>query len=200
MKRFLQLAPVLICLAACQSNSSPAVNAQPVTTKPTKATLSVSEHAELSMLTVNGRPYGELTTKQLKSLLGRPDSIAKGAAECGNQLDPPAGSESQANDFWYYEKTSYEVSGTQAILNSFDVTSGKFQGKLGKLVLNKYTSLEDVRRFFPVSAKEAETPATGRPGEGMSLPIYYKGVPTDVYLILMFKKGRLQSVDFWSQC
>jgi hypothetical protein len=83
---------------------------------------------------------------------------------------------------------------------SFDVTSGKFRGKLGKLVLDKNTTLEDVRRFFPESAKQADTPSPGRPGEEMSLPFYDKDIPMDGALNLLFNKGRLQEVEFFSPC
>ena len=111
-----------------------------------------------------------------------------------NKLDGAVG------DGWYYGKTMYEVSGTQAILGSFDVTTGKFRGKLGQLILNQHTTLEDVRRFFPVSAKQADVPAAGRPGEVMSLPFYYKGKPEDASLNLIFNKGRLQEVEFFTPC
>jgi hypothetical protein len=149
------------------------------------------------MITVNGKPHEQLSTKQLESQLGRPDSIAKGAVECGGELEPV----NNANgDFWYYGKTRYEVAGRQAVLSSFDVTTGKFQGKLGKLVLNQNTTLEDVRRFFPVSAREADIPATGRPGEIMSIPFYYKGIRVDADLNLIFTNGRLQEVEFFQPC
>jgi hypothetical protein len=109
-------------------------------------------------------------------------------------MDSPEG------DAWYYGNTMYEVNGKDAVLSSFDVTSGKFQGKLGSLLLNQHTTLEDVRRVFPVSAKEAEIPSTGRPGEEISLPFFYKGEQMDDALLLLFKKGRLQEVDFYSPC
>jgi hypothetical protein len=152
------------------------------------------------MLTIIGLPDEQLTTRQLTLRLGRPDSIAKGAVECGSRLsDLPM--DSPAGDIWYYGRTMYEVNGKQALLSRFDVTSGKFQGRIGKLVLNQNTTLEDVRRVFPVSAKEADQPAgPGRPGEIMSLPFYDKEVPMDGALELMFRNGRLQAVDFFSPC
>jgi hypothetical protein len=158
------------------------------------------EYIEGNMLTVNGQVVKELTTAQLERQLGRPDSIAKGAAECGNMLEVLNKIGSPAGDFWYYGNTKYEVSGTHAILASFDVTAGKFQGKLGQLMLNQKTTLEDVRRLFPKSAKQADVPSTGRPGEVMSLPFYYKGEQTDESLNLLFKKGRLQEVEFYMPC
>ena len=187
---------MLLFLAACQSNpSTPTAPAQPA---PARARPVNSEHIEASMVTVIGLPDEELTTKQLMRQLGRPDSIAKGTVECGSRLATPMNSPD--GDFWYYGKTVYEVSGTQAILCSFDVTSGKFQGRVGKLVLNQKTTLEDVRRFFPVAAREADKPAAGQLGEGMRLPFYDKAVPMDGSLILLFKKGRLQAVEFFSPC
>ena len=202
MKHLLHLAPVLFLLAACQSNPTipAATAAAPAATPPVpaKAEPASSEHIESGMLTVTGLPDEELTTRQLTRQLGRPDRIAKGAVECGSRLSQSM--DSPDGDIWYYGKTMYEVSGTQAILCSFDVTSGKFQGKLGKLVLNQHTTLEDVRRFFPVAAKEADVPSTGRPGEEMSLPFYDKGVPMDGSLILLFKQGHLQAVEFFSPC
>ncbi|MDO7852036.1 hypothetical protein [Hymenobacter convexus] len=201
MKHFRHLAPMLL-LAGCQS--SPAVPTEvPVTAVPAPsasvAAVPVNpEHIEASMVTVSGLPDEEVTTQQLIRQLGRPDSIAKGAVECGSRLAVPKGSPN--GDFWYYGKTMYEVSGTHAILCSFNVTSGKFRGKVGKLVLNQNTTLEDVRRYFPEAAKEADKPATSRAGEEMSLPFFYNGVPMDEALILLFKGGRLQAVEFFSPC
>ncbi|MGY3090308.1 hypothetical protein ACVWYF_003363 [Hymenobacter sp. UYAg731] len=205
MKQLLQLAPLVLCLAACQSNPTvpTATNATvPVPTQPAPAQEEATnpEHIDPNIVIVIGLPDEELTTKQLTRQLGRPDRIAKGAVECGSRLDGlPMGSPD--GDMWYYGKTMYEVSGTQAILSSFDVTSGKFQGKLGKLVLNQNTTLEDVRRFFPEAAKEADKPAgPGRSGEIMSLPFYDKDVPQDGALELQFQNGRLQAVEFFSPC
>lgn len=193
----------MLFLAACQSNSTTPVAetlVPPIASPASAATDSLkSEHLAPGMLTITGLPDAELTTKQLVLQLGRPGSIAKGAVECGSRLDIPMGSPD--GDMWYYGKTMYEVNGTHAILVSFNVTSGKFRGSIGKLVLNQNTTLEDVRRFFPEAAKEADKPAGhGRPGEEMSLPFYDKDVPLDGALELMFRNGRLQEVAFFSPC
>jgi hypothetical protein len=211
MKRFLPLVPILICLAACQSTPTTptASGTAPVLTKQEQANVALAqpvqatpEYADWSTLTINGKPHQELTTTSLERQLGRPDSIAKGAVECGSMLESLNKLDSAEGDFWYYGHTVYEVSGTQAILASFDVTTGKFEGKLGKLLLNQHTTLEDVRSFFPVSAKQADVPATGRPGEVISLPFYDKeqDVWEDASLNLIFKKGHLQEVEFFSPC
>jgi len=206
MKHLLLLMPLLACLAACQSSPT-TPSAAPTAAKPAQAPAEPAaaapgkpEYIEDNMLTVNGQPVKELTTAQLQRQLGRPDSIAKGVVECGAMLDALNKMNSPAGDFWYYGHTRYEVSGTHAILASFDVTTGKFQGKLGSLMLNQNTTLEDVRRLFPKSAKQADVPSTVRPGEEMSLPFYYKGEQTDESLNLLFKKGRLQEVEFFMPC
>jgi hypothetical protein len=206
MKHLLQLAPLLVCLAACQSSPT-TPTAAPTAPKPEQARAEPAalaagkpEYIEADMLTVNGQLVKEITTAQLERQFGRPDSIAKGVVECGAMLDALNKIDSPAGDFWYYGNTRYEVSGIHAILASFDVTTGKFQGKLGKLMLNQHTTLEDVRRVFPESAKQADVPSTGRPGEEMSLPFYYKGEQTDESLNLLFKKGRLQEVEFFMPC
>jgi hypothetical protein len=159
-----------------------------------------SEHIEWGMLTVNGKPVKELTTSQLLRQFGRPDKIEKGAIECGAMLSSLTKIDSPEGDAWYYGKTMYEVNGKDAVLGSFEVTSGKFRGKLGPLLLNQHTTLEDVRRIFPESAKQADVPSTVRPEEEMSLPFFYKGEPMDDSLLLLFKKGRLQQVEFFSPC
>ena len=204
MKRLSPIAPFLLCLAACQSSpttpAAPSATA-PAATPPAPAREQAAnpEHLAPGMVTVTGLPDAELTTRQLTRQLGRPDSIAKGAVECGSRLDIPMGSPD--GDMWYYGKTMYEVNGTHAILVSFNVTSGKFRGSIGKLMLNQNTTLEDVRRFFPEAAKEADKPAGhGRPGEEMSLPFYDKDVPLDGALELMFRNGRLREVAFFSPC
>lgn len=212
MRYLLTLAPVLLLLAACQ-DSPPAYDtagnnpatpptaeiAAPPATPPVPVPVPAAnpEYIEWSALTVNGQPHTALSTKRLTSQLGRPDSIAKGAVECGGELDRV----NNANgDFWYYGKTAYEVAGPQAVLASFDVRTGKFRGRLGKLALDQNTTLEDVRRFFPHSAKGADVPATGRPGEVMSLPFFSDGKPLDASLNLIFKQGHLQEVEFWYPC
>lgn len=198
--------PVLLGFAACQSNSAADVDTAgqtqsdqtiPNTTQPATAQSANPEYVEVDMLTINGKPREQLSTKLLTSQLGRPDSIAKGVVECGGALEPVNNTK---GDFWYYGKTCYEVAGSQAVLASFDVTTGKFQGKLGKLLLNQNTTLEDIRRFFPLSAKQADEPASGRPGEEMHLPFFYEGAPTDASLNLLFNRGRLQEVEFFNPC
>jgi hypothetical protein len=210
MKHLLHLAPVLVCLLSCQSapaTSDPASAVVPASTPQKQTATEVpkpvpgkSEHVEWDMLTVNGQPVKELTTKQLIRQFGRPDKIEKGAIECGAMLSSLTKMDSPEGDAWYYGNTMYEVNGKDAVLSSFDVTTGKFQGKLGQLILNQNTTLEDVRRIFPESAKQADVLSTGRPGEEMSLPFFYKGEPMDDSLLLLFKKGRLQEVDFFSPC
>jgi hypothetical protein len=202
MKQLTSLPALLLILAACQSSpDTPAAAPPPAAAQsaPLKAEPAPPEHIEADMLTITGLPTKEISTAQLTRQLGRPDSIAKGAVECGGSLDLPM--DAPNGDIWYYGKTMYEVNGTRAIMLGFDVTSGKFKGKLGKLVLDKNTTLEDVRRFYPESAKEADKPAgPGRTGEEMSLPYYDKGVPVEGALELLFQKGRLQAVEFFNPC
>lgn len=205
VKHLSRLTPVLLGLAACQSNPSPPdTTAAKAPAPPPPAAVQTPpanrEHVDAATFSIIGLPNKQLTTKELARQLGRPDSIAKGAVECGSQLQGIS-MDSPDGDFWYYGKTVYEVSGNQAILFSFDVTTGRFQGRIGKLVLDKNTTLEDVRHFFPMSAKDADQPAGhGRPGEVMSLPFYYKGVPQDGAVDLLFQDGRLQAVEFFSAC
>lgn len=198
MKHLLHLAPVLLGLAACQNSPTTPAAVAPVAAASAPVTTATPEYIESDSLTVNGQPHRQLTTRLLTSQLGRPDSIAKGAVECGGGLDVPMNSPN--GDFWYYGKTAYEVNGSKAIMASFDVSMGKFQGRLGRLVLNQNTTLEEVRRYYPQAAKEADAPATGRPGQVMGLPFMHKGTPVDASLNLIFKQGRLQEVEFWYPC
>ncbi|OGX88274.1 hypothetical protein BEN47_09340 [Hymenobacter lapidarius] len=149
------------------------------------------------MVTVNGKSKEPLTVQQLESQLGRPDSISKTTFECAGELETINGPSSRA---WYYGQTMYEVNENREILSSFEVTSGKFQGKVGKLTLNRNTTLADVRRFYPVSAKPAKVLYEGRSVEMMSVPLYDKGKRMDDSLDLLFRNGRLQEVIFGSPC
>lgn len=190
-------------MAACQNTpTTPEAGPAPSQLQDTTVltTQAQPEYVEWNTLTINGKPRQELTTQSLARQLGRPDSIAKGLIECGGALDNLNKADSTNGDFWYYGKTMYEVSSGQAILHSFDVTTGKFQGRVGQILLTEKTTLEDVRRFFPVSAKQADRPATGRPGEVMSVPFSTEGVPEEGALTLTFKKGRLQEVEFFFPC
>ncbi|UOQ96207.1 hypothetical protein MUN81_13190 [Hymenobacter sp. 5317J-9] len=202
MNRLLPLTSVLLGLVACQSTpdtpNAPDVAAPAAATSgPAQTGPLDPEHIEASMVSVEGLPKGEISTAELTRQLGRPARVAKGAVECGGVL---ATEKSPVGDIWYYGKTIYEVNGSRAILTGFDVTTGKYRGKIGQLVLNQNTTFEDVRRFFPKAAKAVDTPATGRPGEEMYLPFYEKNVPMDGSLNLLFKQGRLQEVLFFSPC
>ncbi|UOQ50867.1 hypothetical protein [Hymenobacter cellulosivorans] len=206
--KYLFLAPVLLSLASCQSTpnadvatTEPATPAPATTEQASPASAAAEaanpEYIEANTITVNGKARAELSTKLLTSQMGRPDSIAKGAVECGGELET---ADNTNGDFWYYGNTTYEVAGDQAILTIFDVTTGKFQGRVGQLVLNQNTTLEDVRRYYPVSAKEADKPSTSQPGEVMSLGYSYKGAPIEGALSLIFKQGKLQRVEFFYPC
>lgn len=212
MRVLLRLAPVLLSLAACQNDPStstvasveappkpavvqPAAAARPVNYDSIAAAARANpERIQDELVTVNGKLHRQLTTQALIKQLGRPDSIAKGAVECGSMLDIPMNS--PEGDFWYYGKTMYDVNGDQAILCKYDVTTGKFQGKIGKLVLDRNTTLEDVRRFYPLSAEQADVSNKSV----MSLPFEHDGQLMDSSLQLIFKKGRLQEVEFYFPC
>lgn len=212
MKLLFRLSPLLLSLAvACQSSPSTpaAASAAAAPAKPAVVQASIqpdsavvvgadavsasAERIQDELVTVNGRPHRQLTTQALIKQLGHPDSIAKGAVECGSVLDIPI--DSPEGDFWYYGKTMYDVNGDQAILYLFDVTTGKFHGNIGKLVLNQNTTLEDVRRFYPLATKEA-----GSDSGTVSLPFEHDGQLMDSSLNLIFKKGRLQEVEFYFPC
>lgn len=201
MKQLITVASALLFLAACQSNPTtpPEAAATPEVTKtePPKVETVNPEYIESISVTFNGQSKLPDTPQQLRRLLGRPDSIAVAAVECGSQLDLPM--DSPNPDFWYYGKTMYEVSGNQVGLVVMDVAAGKFQGKIGKLVLNQNTTLEDVRRYFPISAKQADKPFTNRLGEqGEEMGLRFRGA--DNSITLLFKKGRLQKVEFFMPC
>ncbi|GAB2779528.1 hypothetical protein HNQ93_001485 [Hymenobacter luteus] len=209
MKLFICIAPFLLSLAACQSSpTTPAATEAAAHAPPTPSatpepspepTASANpERIQDGLVTVNGQPNKELTVQELKRQMGRPDSVEKGAVECGSQLDTPPNA--PAGDWWYYGNTLYEVSGTQALLHSFDVTTGQFKGKLGKLTLDQNTTLEDVRRLYPVATKQAEEPEPESGELTVNLPFEHNGELTDASLNLVFKNGRLQEVEFFFPC
>ncbi|OGX88542.1 hypothetical protein BEN48_09145 [Hymenobacter glacialis] len=187
----------MFCLVACQNNSTtpalPGGSAQKAATSAPANT----EFIELNTLTVNGNHKELLTVQQLESQLGRPDSISKTTFECGGELGTVNGPDSR---LWFYGRTTYEVNENQATMSGFDVTSGKFQGKVGKLNLNKNTTLGDVRRFYPMSAKPDTVLYEGRSAEIMSVPLHDKGIELDASLNLLFRNGRLLEVLFGSPC
>lgn len=204
--------PVFLALAACQSNpttspattsAAPAPDSASASTPPPAAAPQAPanrEYADATTFHISGLPDAQLTTKELTRQLGRPDSIAKGAVECGSRLSNMP-KNAPEGDFWYYGRTMYEVSGNQVILMKFDVASGRFKARLGKLVLDKNTTLDAVRRLYPEAAKQADEPAgPGRTGEMMSLPFMDKGNGLDESLNLEFQNGRLQVVELFSPC
>ncbi|TGE08441.1 hypothetical protein [Hymenobacter fodinae] len=207
MKSTVLLSAWLLALAACQSNPTPPAAkeaAAPVAAPNSPAAAesgletTTPERIQDSDVTVNGQPNRELTTQALERQLGRPNSVDKGAVECGGQLDLPA--DAPAGDWWLYGKTIYEVNGTHALLHTFDVTTGQFSGKLGKLTLDQNTTLEDLRRYYPRAARQAEETNTNRDEQVVNLPFEDQGELTDASLNLVFRNGRLQEVEFFFPC
>ncbi len=185
------LLAVLATQAACTTESA----AQAIAEPSVSAAKSRSELVDGPSFRLNGQPHQPTTTAELVRQLGQPDSIARGVVECGGELKTAT---SSAGDFWYYRDAQYEVSGQQAIISRFDVTTGRFRAQAGRLQINQHTTVYHVRRLFPVAVREAE--ASGRPVEAISLHWGYKGQQVEGLLNLEFAAGRLVRVELWYPC
>lgn len=175
--------PVLADTAAPHLAPTPSVEAEQIT---------------YEMLVFQGLPSEQLTVAQLIRQLGRPDSVTRGGVECGSKLsdDLPL-----PGDMWYYDGTQYEVAGNQAVLAAMDVRNGRFSGKLGKLVLNQHTVLQEVARVFPKAALTVRPAASSVALQQISFTyLMPNGETADGTLNLIFDHGKLVLVEHWFPC
>ncbi|NVO32522.1 hypothetical protein [Hymenobacter lapidiphilus] len=157
-----------------------------------------TEQIRSGMLVVEGLPSEQLSVAQLVRQLGQPDSVARGVVECGSTLD---GNPTLPGDMWYYDGTQYEVADKQAVLATMDVRSGRFHGKLGKLLLNQRTTLQDMARVFPKAAQTVGPAAESAAFQQVSFTyLLDNGQTADGELWLIFDQGKLIKVENWFPC
>ena len=196
-------AGLLMGLGGCQPESSTPAVAAPANLvvaapRPAPDELPPAEQVTDDMLVFEGLPAGQLPVAQLTRQLGQPDSIARGAVECGSQLDVDL---TVPGDFWYYSRSRYAVARNQAALEAMDVRSGRFHGKLGSLVLNQSTTLQDVARVFPNAARRVGPATESTALQQVSFTFLLKnGETADGELWLIFDRGQLISVNHWFAC
>ncbi|WP_143069731.1 hypothetical protein [Hymenobacter actinosclerus] len=174
------------------------VPADTATPRPVPNPAIEAEQITYKMLVFFGLPSEQITVSQLTRQLGQPDSVARGAVECGSQLsdDLPL-----PGDMWYYGGTQYEVAGNQAALGAMDVRNGRFSGKLGKLVLNQHTTLQDVARVFPNAVRSVRPAAMSAALQEISFTyLMGNGETADGTLNLIFDRGKLILVEHWFPC
>ena len=101
-----------------------------------------------SMLINNNVPF--LTTvKVLKDNLGKPDSIVTKPKNSGNYV------EVATDPIYFYGQTTFEIHKETAVLQKIDFRNGQFKLNTTGFTLDKHTTLNDFRQFFPVSTAKS---------------------------------------------
>ena len=170
--------------AAAPENSGAATPASAGPTAP--------ESIDYNEIRINGLPF-ETTTAVLIKALGKPDQIEVNAVECGGYFENDKG------DFYKYGPSLFEVNGQWAALRVVDFSSGKFQLSIGKQVLNRNTTLDDVRRLYPVAAsKVSDWRDVGAGKTYQVISIQEPGV--DDALKFMFEHNKLVKFEYFTPC
>ncbi|KAA3437643.1 hypothetical protein [Rufibacter hautae] len=136
------------------------------------------------------------TVQRMNSLLGKPDSVV------AIDLDGcTSGFRSEESKMVYY--SGYVFEQFRDTLYFMDATFTKSNGnflQFNDLRLDSSTTLEEIQRRFPASAKELNPVTMTEFGEVLQLSLAPYKEPTDNRWVLILKNGNLVLVENWFGC
>jgi hypothetical protein len=207
MKRlyfFIALLLFIVVLNACKG---PATNEKADTLKNVKDTINKisttdtsainnnDEYIEWDKVRINGKLPTITTAKLLYATLGKPDSIVTPNMHevCVSFYDKPF-------KWVYFKGSNFELYGDTVVISTLNFRQPGLVFTAGKLVLDGNTTLKDLAKVFPKSAKDQSTMSLGDNEMVISISINTGKKPSDDGWVLMFKNGKLIQIDYWMPC
>ncbi|ANE51738.1 hypothetical protein [Flavisolibacter tropicus] len=132
-----------------------------------------------------------LTTKQLKTLLGKPTKIEDYTSECALTEEQERAKVKQLYSFGH---TQFFVFDHKAELTSIDFRSGTFSYLTEKILLTSTTTLADLQKVYPKSVSAAIKENGGK------LVRLKPCKDCDGQCLLYFEKGKLVQLNWWEEC
>jgi len=188
----------LLPLLSCQ-NSRPlklAVNEVKDTslTLPETTTDSAAiEFIEYSKLKINGKLDFYCKVKDLYAVLGEPDSLIKSMVICVSAFN------TDSVYYAYFDNTFAETYKDNADVTSVDFRSGRAWLVHPDFILDRNTTLESLRKYFP-KAVQAASPVNTDIEDAIWINLQTARQPTDFQWLLIFQYGKLVRIDLNTPC
>ncbi len=187
------------CNQVAESRAGPAAATADTPVMPVNAETAAAQNpAALETISpqevrINGLSF-ETTTAALVKTLGKPDRIRTNVVECRGYFKDDKG------DSYQYDSTTFEVNNQRAVSRSVDFRSGKFRITIGQQVLDRHTTLDDIRRRYPLAAsKVTEWQTTASAGK-MYQVVSIRNPGMDDVWQLYFDHGKLVEFEYYRPC
>ncbi len=151
------------------------------------------EFIEYSKLKINGKLYFDCNLNDLYTVLGKPDSLVMATDICISAFN------SDSVYYAYFDNTFAETYKDSASVSSVDFRSGKVRLVHPDFILDRNTTLESLRKYFPAAVKAA-SPVNTDIGDAIWINLQTDRQPTDFQWLLIFQKGKLARVDLNTPC
>ncbi len=188
----------LLPLLSCQSSKP--VKLETIAAKDTSVALTETgadsvaiEFIEYSKLKINGKLDFYCNVKDLYAVLGEPDSLVMATDICISAFN------SDSVYIAYFDKTFAETYKESADITSIDFRSGRAWLVHPDFILDRNTTLESLRKYFP-KAVRAASPVNTDIEDAIWINLQTDRQPTDFQWLLFFQKGKLVRIDLHTPC
>ncbi|MFC6999510.1 hypothetical protein [Rufibacter roseus] len=207
--RFYSIVLLSLILLSCQdsaadnkSKNEPTINKSTDTltqqkseTKP-KVLATNEEFISWDSVRVNGKLPMISKTKELFSLLGKPDSLVS-----PDMNDVCVSFYDKDFKYAYLNNSQIEIYGDTAVFGSlYFKKESKLYLKTPKHTFDRNTSLETLEKVFPNAVKEKYEVNDYDIGKAVAVRIQTSKEPSDDSWLLLFKNGKLIRIDYYMPC
>lgn len=108
-----------------------------------------SEYLDMHKVRVNQTIPFFSSPEKLILVLGKPDEITRDSSECGTWF------EHYTFKTYHWKNTSFQNVGDTTIIDNLDLSTKKFSLSIPGITLDAATSIEHVRKHFPIACSNA---------------------------------------------
>jgi hypothetical protein len=135
----------------------------------------------------------ETEVEEFLKKMGQPDSTVDPKYDCGYFA-----TEQVPVELYYYQGSSFNAYHGKAEIKTLDFTKTDLTIEYPHLILNKHTTLEEIKRHFPASYRNAYV--LEQDGNDYTYLRFWAGEKIDDQIVLKFFRGKLVEFDLWMPC
>lgn len=177
-----------------ESNQSNKFSVLPVVKKSPKIN---SEYIQWDDITINGKLPLLTTTRELFSLLGKPDSLVRQDLNevCTSFYDDKPFKNA------YFQDSEFEIYGDTAVVSYINFKSNpNIFLKTSLVILSSKTTLAEIKKLFPKSAESLSELNVQNVGRTMAINIPNSKQASEGFWLLLFQNGKLLRIDDYFPC
>ncbi|HLD52439.1 MAG TPA: hypothetical protein VJA82_03985 [Sediminibacterium sp.] len=153
------------------------------------------EYLDWNSLKINNKLPLLTSKRELINLFGSIDSIVSPNYDeiCVSYFD-------SGYKFLYLGLSVFEIKDTMSVISSIDFESGNIRIFSPKIIFEKSTTFEEIKKLFPNSAKEATQVVIENNRTVLSLKLATSKFESDNAWILLFEGEKLIKFEYWMPC